>query len=422
MQRRIVLSGLAAAALAALSAACADETPTLSGEGAFPGAAVPVTLEMVVPASEFAELLGTFSGYTSAADAPYLVVANQYQGALDAHGLAGFPRFPTTYTYRRDGVDKADGQFTYRDSRLVLKVDTTGVSATPFTIQVWQATQDWHGNSATWTLAVDTGAVSTPWTEPGGTRGALLGQATFSGGSDSLEVTLPAAAVQALSDTTAPGVVLTVAEADRRVLLSDVLLRVAVHPDSASPDTTIVTSLQGIRNRVFVYTPEQPAPGPGQWAAGGIRGARTLVRLNPLHPVPACATPATCGTLPLSEVSLNRVSLLLEPEPVPDGFGVVESVPLTLHVVPEPELGRGAPLGPVITDGPARLAAGDTLVDLGITALTASLAAGDTVPLTFMLVSEISGLGIPPTFSTAFFRGEPRLRIVYTIPARRRLP
>lgn len=421
MQRRFLLSGLAAAALAALSA-CADEVPTLSGDGAFPDGAVPVTLEVLVPAAEFIERLGTFSGYTDAWDAPYLVVANQYQGTLSAHALTGFFGFPRDVTYLVDGVEKRDSAFQYDESDLVLRVDTAGVSETPFTVQVWEATQDWHGNSATWELAVDSGAVTIPWQEPGGTRGALLGQATFTGGTDSLRVTLPASAVEALADTALQGVVLTVAETGRRVLFTDVFLLAAAVPDSADPDTVVITTVQGIRDRVFVYTPDVPSPGPDEWAVGGIRGARTLVRLDPDQPVPACAQPQNCGTVPLSQVSLNRVSLVLDPVPVPGGFGPLEPVPVSLRAVNEPELGRSAPLGPTVSDGRAFLAGGDTLLELGITALARSVAANDSLPETYMLLSEIPGVGIPPTFGVAFFQGQPRLRIVYTLPARRRLP
>lgn len=421
MQRRFLLSGLGAAALAVLSAACADEVPTLPGD-AFPDGAVPVTLEVLLPASEFIERLGTFTGYTDASDAPYLVVANQYQGTLDAHGLTGFLGFPRDITYLDDGVETRDSAFHYGDSELVLRVDTTGVSETPFTVQVWEATQDWHGNSATWEIAVDSGAVTIPWQEPGGTRGALLGQATFAGGTDTLRVMLPASAVEALADTTIQGVVLTVAEADRRVLFTDVFLRAAAVPDSADPDTVVISTVQGVRDRVFVYTPETPAPGPDEWAVGGIRGARTLVRLDPAQPVPACAVPQACGTVPLTQVNLNRVSLVLQPVPVPGGFGPLEPVPVSLRAVTEPELGRAAPLGPAISDGRAFLARGDTLLELGITGLAASVAANDSLPTTFMLLSEIPGIAVPPTFGVAFFRGEPRLRIVYTLPARRRLP
>ncbi len=411
------------AALAVTVAACSDETPTLSGPGAFPPGGVAVTREVILPASRFFEVLGGFSGYTRASDAAYAVVANQYGGGLDAHALARFTGFPRTVTYLRNGATKTDSAFSYAESRLVLDVDSLASTGRPLTLQVWEAAQRFDARTATWTLAVDSVGAQVPFTEPGGTRGVLLGQATYPvTGGDSLVVTLSPASVERMADSTSPGVVFTVAETGARIEVSNLLLRLAVRPDSAIPDTTLNFVAAPGSNLTTVYTPEQPDAPAGTVAVGGIRSARTLLELNLEQTVPGCAAPQVCADVPLSQVQLNQVAILLRPTAVPGGFGALNSVPLALRLVAEPELGRVAPLGQTVLDQDVLFAAADSLVVLPITALTRSQVADDSIPRTVALVSEVDGLGPPPTFGVLFLDPEARLRIVYTLPARRPLP
>jgi hypothetical protein len=423
MQRRFLFSGLLAA-LALFGAACADETPTLSGEDQFPTGSIPVTREVILPASEFIRTLGSFSGYTRASDAPYVVLANQYGGGLDAHGLARFRGFPSRVEYLRNGATRVDSLvINYVDSRLVLGVDSAAVAGAPFTVQVWEAAQRWDPFTATWTMAIDSAGERTAWTEPGGTRGALIAQGTLSDpAADSLVITIPAAAVRRMADTAYNGIVLTIAETGKRVEFADLLLRAAVRPDSAIPDTTIIFTVGTGAFRTTVYTPEQPDAPPGTLAAGGIRSARTLLELDLEQTVPGCPAGEVCPEVPLSEVQLNQVAILLRPTTVPSGFGALNVVPLALRLVEEPELGRVAPLGQTSLDRDVTFAPGDTVVVLPITQLTATLAANDSIPRTFALVSELPGINAPPTFGAAFFDPAPRLRIIYTLRARRPLP
>lgn len=432
MQRRSLFTGLLAA-LALSAAACADETPTFTGDDGFPPGSIPVTREVILPASQFFTALGSFNGYTSAYNAPYLVVANQFDEGLNAHALANFATFPGTLTYQRNGQEKRDSAFSYVDSRLVLRVDTAASTAGSVTVQVWQAAQDWDAPTATWTTAVDTGTVETPWVQPGGTRGALLAEGTFvndAASGDSLVLTLTGAEVEALSDSTADGVVVTTSTTGARVEVFEMVLRAAAKPDSAAPDTTIFTTLTTSAKRTTVYTPEQPAPPVGFLAAGGIRSARSLIEIHPDQEVPGCAEGETCPNVKLTEVRLNQVALLFRPGPVPSGFDPLSEVPLSLRLIQEPELGASAPLGPRVLDSdPSRSFSqvynynpGDSVVVLPITTLTNTLAANDSIPRTFALISELEGQTAPPTFGVAFLAAEPRLRIVYTIPSRRPLP
>ncbi len=430
MQRRILFSGLLAA-LALSAAACTDDTPTFTGEDDFPPGATPITREVIIPASEFFRTLGTYAGYTRASDLPAVVVANQFDEGLNAHALARFGPFPTEVTYRRDGVEKRDRAFSYTTSTLLLRVDTAASTPGPVTVQVWRAAQEWERTSATWTTAVDTGAVERAWTEPGGTRGALLAEGVFAGDSaagDTLVLALTGAGVASLADTlTGEGVVVTTSTVGGRLELFEMVLRAGIRPDSANPDTILVQNLGSAGDRTTVYTPEQPTT-PGVISVGGVLSARTLLEVRADQPVPNCAAGVVCGTVPLRDVLLNEVSLLLRPLDVPNGFDPLGPVPLSLRLVDEPGLGRTAPLGPRVLGDPLQqsqvftFAEGDSLVVLPISNLARSLALADTLPRTFALVSELVGFTQPPTFGVAQFDAEPRLRIIYTLPARRPLP
>lgn len=428
MQRRFLLSGLLAA-LALSAAACTDEAPTLSGDDQFPPGSVPVTREVILPASEFFRVLGSSRGYTSASNLSGVVVANRFGGVLDANGLARFTGFPTAVTFNREGLQVTDTAFRYQGSRMVLRVDTAASSRPgPVTLQVYQAAQAWDAGTATWTTAVDTGAVETPWAEPGGTRGQLLGEGTFTDG-DSLSITITAAGVRALADTSSRGIIVTTTTPGARVELFELVLRASIKPDNAIPDTTIVQTIGTSLGRTTIYTPDQPEPGAGAFAVGGVLSARALLELNADRRVPACAAGQTCGTVPLDSVLLNQVALLLKPVPVPSGFGPIKVLPLSLRLVEEPELGAAAPLGPRVLDVNLALqnqvypfTQGDTVVAVPITNLARNLALNDTLPRTYALVSELQSTTVPPTFGVAFFDAEPRLRIIYTLPARRQLP
>ncbi|MBB4638775.1 hypothetical protein [Longimicrobium terrae] len=419
MQRRILLSGLFAAFAAA--AACSDDTPTLSGDDQFPPGTTPVTREVLIPASQFLRVLGSYDGYTDASDAPFVEVAENYEG-LYAHALTRFRGFPTNVTYRAAGGTRTDTTFSYRPSSLVARIDTLASTTGRLTLSVYAATQSWDPGSTTWENAADTSGVRTPWTQAGGTRGTLLAQAVRTpGGADSLVFTLSPDAVRALSDSLSPGVIITAQEAGVRVRLISLLLRASVKPDSAAnADTTIVTTVNSAP-KAGIFTPGQPAAPQGTIAIGGIASARTLVELNPRQQVPACAS-GSCGTVPLSQVELNSVALLLRPVSVPNGFAPLGFVTYSMRRVSEPELGRFAPLGAVVSEqGAERFRGGDSLAVVSFTTLTFASSRNPDLPITFALVAEGAG-NSPATFGVGFFRADPMLRVVYTLPARRVLP
>lgn len=443
MRRRFSLGkALASAVLLSLPVvACTDEPPTVSGGEQFPGGSLPATFQVTVPADSFVRHLGSYSGYTGPRDVDYQVVANRFEGALQANALMRLDAFPTTVNYTQGGTSKTDSVFTYGPGTLVARLDTiASTSAGPMELQLWEVGQEWHAATVSWTVAVDTTGGRTTWTQPGGTRAALLGRATLSAGGrspgDSVVFSLDSVAVQRIAASGSRGVLITAVGAEGRVQISagGVQLRTGVHPRNASPDTVVSVNVTSSLN-TFVFDPEQPVT-TDALQAGGSRSARTLLRVDLPATLPVCRG-GDCTQVPTRSLTLNEVALLLRPVSVPGGFGAVGPVPITLRRVAEPELGRRAPLGAVLNEivgldaarrpvyGGSRFVSGDTLLAVPFTRAATALVAADSTRISMALLSDPGALfGTPRdlSFGAAWFSSQPRLRIVYTVPARSTLP
>lgn len=425
------------AALLALSfagvwaGACTDESPTLNGDEFFPGGSRPVTREVILPASQFFTAIGSFSDYAGPANAGFVVVAEDYAGVLDAHALLSFTEtFPAAASYVAEGRQEIDSTYTTGSGRLVMRVDSAETAAAgPVTLRAYRLVQDFDVQTATWELAADTNGTEVAWQEPGGTRAELLAQIPYapSEAGDSIVFPLDSLEVQLLRDTLNPsGLVITSATPGSRVQIftaTGAVLRTRLHPSKAP--TAVDTVDVPIGRSTFVFTPGLPETSAAAFQAGGIGSARTLFTLNLAQTVPNCPPPQACAGVPLSEVEVNRVSLLLRRLPVPGGFEPLDTIALTLRNIREPELGRRAPLGDFVLDrnpvvSPGRyyfLSPADTVVELPLSDYAQQVASGDTVPTSFALLSE-PGF----SFGLGYFDPEPRLRIVYTLPVRPRLP
>jgi len=374
MQLRTHRARAALALLALLpAAACKDRTPTLTGDPFFPGGSRPATLEAIIPASQFLQALGNFTGYEQPRTFTAQIVANQYNGALNAHPLQRYA-IPRSVDYSLNGTATSDSLYTIQSARLVVVVDTLGSHVASTTLELYPITQAFDWLSATWTLAVDSGSVHTPWTQPGGTKGPILSSVTWTphAAGDTVLMPVDTARLRTMRADSVP-VLLATQQANTRLQLGSTVLRLTVKPSNAGKDTTITVDITPVDN-TFIFNPQPPAAG-GTFQAGGILADRTLFKVDLDQPLPGCA-PADqpCPTVTLRDVELNRVSLLLRPLPVPLGFDPLRSLPLELYLVNEPELGRRAPLVPSsVTGGPALdslrvfQAPGDTVVELPIT-------------------------------------------------------
>lgn len=418
------------AALALMAgAACKDQTPTLTGDAYFPGGVRPVTLETFIPATRYLQPLGTYSGYETASSLGYIVAANQYQGALNAHGVEKF-FIPKSITYSQGGNSLEDSLYSIRSVRLLALVDTAASRNVSTTLQAYPIAQKFDPATATWTIRYDSAGVQFPWATPGGTVGPILGQGTYvpgAGGADSVYATIDTARVSPLRNDTL-GVLLATAPAGTRVQLRATILRIDVKPSNATRDTTITVDVNPSAVNTL-FTPAPPAAG-ADFQAGGVFASRSLFRVNLDQRLPGCAPSAQpCDSVSIRDVRLNRVSLLLQTKPTPLGFDPLAPVPLELWLVSEPALGFRAPLVPSrVTGGPAQdslatLARGAATAEIPFTAQAQSQINSDTLQIDLALLGQRTGnTSAARTFGVARFDPAPTLRVVYTLPIRATLP
>lgn len=413
---------------------CDNDLLTTSDPGLVPGFE---TLEAVLPAEAFVTEIGAFSGFADPSAAPFLLVANEFDGALTAHALLRFGPFPDSVRFEPAGEPaRTDTVFTYTTGRVVARVDTAGdaTGGAPVTLRLFELAQRWDPATVSWTHAVDSATRRVPWEVPGGTPGALLATATYTPGSaaqgDSVVWQVDSLAVARMAADDFPGLLVTAAETGVRLELGrNPTLRTAIRPAS-KPDTAIERTIPIAAQR-FVFTPDAPS-GSVAWNVGGIGASRLLFRVRIPETVPCRSGMAACpasGGIPLGEVSLNRASLVLEPEAVPSGFRPLRPITVALFDVGTPPVGPAGdtlfaltPLGREV----ARTAVADTLfvsgdtrtVELAITNRVRALDEATSRTLTFALLAAPGSTG----FGVARFGAAPRLRLVYTLPIAPELP
>jgi hypothetical protein len=414
----------AALCLAALMG-CDNQLPTVTGDGAFPGDRVPVTLEVTVPTSQLVVSDTVFEGF----DTPlsYLLVANAFDGALTAHALARFSGYPDSVIYSVGGVVRTEKSFVYGAGRITAQVDSASSSPrAPASLELLAVAQDWDTTAVSWENAVDRPTAPVRWRTPGGTPGSLISRVTWTPGDttqkDSLSWTVDSLTVARLARGEVSGVLVRSASVGSRLEISRLTLSYGIRP-AGKPDTTIAQQLT-TGTQTFLLTPDPPA-GAGFYRVGGLTGARTVLRLDLSQKVSNCAPPATaagCTTVPLSSVELDQATLLLDSAPVPFGFRPLKPALIELRRLLEPELGARSPLGDLLVsvaaDPAAFKAGGQRAIAVPLTASVGAAAATTTQTLDLAL---LSGVGAND-FGTVWFTSAPRLRLLYTVPRQPTLP
>lgn len=419
-------AGVAIPLLLAALAGCENDLPTVTGEAGFPGGLVPATYQLVVPAEEFLVTDTVFDGFSTSLS--YLLVANRFDGALSANALVRFTNLPDSVTYVSGGTGRSEAIATFGRSRISAAVDSaSSTSSQPVTLELRAITQDWDTTAVSWEHAVNRAENRVAWVTPGGsTAPQPLAATTYlpadTATNDSIHFNVDSLTVNRLARGELYGVLVRGLSDGTRAELGPFVIDLAIRP-AGRPDTVITQRLTSSK-QTFVLTPSPPA-GAEALRVGGLTGARSVIRLDLGRTVNTCG-PTRVGTdcrdVPLTQVTLDAVSLLLDPLPVPSGFRPLVTTPLTVRRILEPELGRRAPLGEVVATQPlepALFAAGGqrpVVIALFGPVAQALLARNDTLDLA--LTANIGG----SDFGTAWFSRNPRLRFIYTVPQRPRLP
>jgi hypothetical protein len=415
--------------------ACTDESPTEVGDDLLPSGEVR-TFEIVLDPALYLELDTSFTGYTATGNAAFTIIANKFEGVLDANSLFRFGQPPGVINARNTaGATVPDSTPSYFAGRLVLRFDTVATDASPpVQFRAFRTAEEWDVSS-TWTLRVDSGNVELPWSTPGGTRGASIDTATWVAG-DTAVIRVDSATVAQWMDTTnaARGALVIAETPGARVRVAGAVLRLSARSD-IQPDTVFNFDVAPIATN-FIFNPEPPPA--SELRVGGVPSWRTMLLLKPefLELDFPCPGVANCR-INLRDAHVNRAELLLQPTQRRPGFLPEDTMFIqarTLTVAPGVPLQR-SPVGVDVCGGVTvclrtGLAAPDfflqtppaiaepvafDVTNYVIGLLDDEVAEPNSLPfaLTLLIPNE------PTTFGFATFAQGPQLRLVLTAPVER---
>ncbi len=320
---------------AVLSAACDETTPTATDPSLLPVA--PTTVEVELPFSEFGSNTQVFTGFGRVSELNTALVANEFDGVLEARALVRFGTYPRTVSVADEsGVVVTDTVLTFVGGRVVAIVDTlSAVLDEPPLLLAGALRDEWHPPSAGWTLARDTVGDVLPWSEPGAGNVTFLDSATWDAAvGDTVMFDVDSATVNAWADTAdgSRGLRLSSTAAGVRVEFTTVLLNVDIRP-SVNPDTVVERTV-ATDDRTFVYEPPPP-PTTGEFRLGGAPSWRTTFRVDLpafLEGPPELCEAAGCP-FQLSAESVNRATLVLRSATSPPGFQPDDTLALDVRTV-----------------------------------------------------------------------------------------
>ena len=428
------LLGPALASAVVLGVACDGEDPTGVGGPLFPDG-VARTIEVVLEADRFLLSDTTLPGFMRPGDAGFLMVAHQFGGALEANALIRFRERPRTITVRTTaGNTVTDTLPIFFGGSVIIKLDTARSTwSEPVEFQLYRIEEPWDPETATWTHRVDSTDARLPWTQPGGTRSALVGSALFGGGTDSVVIPVDSQTIEIWADTAnqARGALLRIATPGAQFIVDKFESYLVAQARSSIREDTVVATPLGSVGGIFVFDP--PVPAPADLQVGGVPNWRSYLWLQPrldTVSVPCPAGPPGCF-MPLSEASINLAALVLQPLPVPAGFLPEDSlaveawaafpseyVPLARVPLSADAIG----VAPNLVDASRFAGDGAEPVELPITGFVAMLAARRTAsggdPPTSLLAllagPEAGTFGYGRFGSIRAGAAAPRLRLILT--------
>ena len=418
----------------AIAPGCADRLPTFTDPEGFPENLIPTSIEYVLDAEDFLRSAAVYELPTNKDDFPGLVVANDFDGVLNAHVVADLGTFPDTIVYD----NAVDSTFSYTSGLVSATIpDTLNVSSPQLSFYLWELVESFEADSVTWERRIDRPGNPVNWTQPGGTRGTLIGVArwdrtTANAVGDSLFWTVPALVMERLANDQAAGLLVTLEGDNERADISRLALQASIRP-TARQDTTVTRPIAS-GEQTFIYTPEAPRPA-DVLRVGGLRSDRSVLRINLPTVLPGCAPQLTCPTVHPTQVSINRIDLELETVPVTGGYRPLTPGLIAMRQVLQPELGSKAPLGfyintplngtglPNVASFPNYFedqftAGAADRVSLVISGAAAAAYAAEETELAIALLVEPEA----SRFDVAWFSQRPKLRIIYTLPQTPELP
>jgi hypothetical protein len=409
-----------------LLAACGEETPTGVGAGLLPSETIR-TFEVLLEPERFLVWDTTFGKYTEPQDAEFLVVARDFDDALDARGLARFHIPQVVQVLDSLGVLRQDSAPAYVGGTLRMVLDSVRSTEQPVQLGLYRTAQEWHP-SATWTHSVDTLGTRIAWTQAGGTRSERVDTATYEVGSDTLVFQLDAATATEWADTlfAGRGALVVMETSGGRVFAGVPWLEVQVR-SSMNPDTTYVVDA-ALAGKTFIFSPEQPAIAQ-DLRVGGTPGWRSMFRFRERLDTLSVACPGVPNcSIRLGDATINHAALQLQPSQTPSGMGPEEDLSVGAYLVlpsAQVPLAR-SPLGDAISAVPVPrtsfMAPDSPVVEVGITEFMQANALPPTDDATFTPRHLALVQFQQRTFGFGSFASLPRLRLILSIATELHLP
>ncbi|MEE8447886.1 MAG: hypothetical protein V3S52_09570 [Gemmatimonadota bacterium] len=325
--------------LLATAGACTEEAIVTGPDG--PGATIP-TVEVSALASELAGWRDTtFLGYALPATFGFSVLADRVE--LRSRVLGRFDIPDSVLTAGGEGAEIE----TFESAILRVVIDTTrSAFALPYLLELYSLTRSYDSLQATWTLARDGDA----WTTPGGDLGALLASTEFDEPRDTAFVEFIVPVDSLLQGWRAsdgePGFALVVFGDGSDLAVSEVSIRAEV---TAVDQTDTVTATARSRAVTFIYDPPQPDVGLGLRLAG-LPSARIYLEFE---------VPEEIGGVPLDGATINHAELVFQPlaAPAPPFELARDLVIGGVEVEADPfEVGSKVPVGPPLSEPNANFA------------------------------------------------------------------
>jgi hypothetical protein len=409
----------------AMAWGCAQENPTEVGRELLPGGVQ--TYEVILDPSRFIVEDTSFAGYYDPRAAQFLIVARDFQNALNANILTRLAIPTSVQVTDSSGTAQPDTTPTFFGGRVVMTFDSLAAGQSPAAaeLRLFRMAEDFHTASVGWNLRLDTGEVRIPWAIPGGTPGSPISSATWEPGTDSLFFNVDSATIAEWADTLSPvsGFTIQAVTPGTRIRAADVALILDLRSE-IRPDTTF-TEVVTPPTRLFIFDPPSPDLSGGS-IAGGTSGWRALLHLKEGLDTLAlpCAQPAPGCSVRLGDAAISSAGLLFRAGATVPGYAPEDSVPLGVRymfrnsAVPLERSPLGSFAGNLRNIPPGIfLTGGDAEVPFG-TYIRQFTDPEATKPGPWIaLVSAPEGV----TFGHAAFPELPRLRLVITVGSELRL-
>ena len=432
-------------------AACTEKDPTASIDE-FVGALNPRTVEVLLPFEEFTKGVQVLGGYGTVSSMGRGILANDFQG-LNSRVLIRFGTYPDSIRHFNSatGLVTFDKEHSIIGGRLVLFFDTiqgSGAGPADFTAHATQ--QEWDARTANWNVAVDTIGRRVDWVVPGGGNTVPIGSGFFDRQlgrpegdtipfNDSLSIAMDSTQIAAWSDPTdaTRGVLLTLDDRGRRMVLEGARLRLTIRPSDAFPDSLTEESAFGGES-TFIYDPFPNSSTEGL-RVGGAPSWRTVLNLDIPRvltgPAEVCAVLACPFDLAASDAQLGLAELILTTKETLPAYQLYDTLRVDLRTVVNSALLPKSPLGGQLA-GEFGVAVrplmfsedAGTKVEFPLTGLINDLMFGDSLRLAntpddivFLTIREPSSLGFA-SFHGPGSPDAPTLRLPLTVAEKLTLP